>query len=228
MRKFLRSLIKKPFTWLYWLVMNRVQHTKVESSDVSYRAKIGINAIVRKGTELGADVFLGEYSYISGPRSYVEAGRIGKFCSIARQVIIGPSDHDLAAVTTHPFRLSPTYGDIVEKSIELNQKAPPIIGNDVWIGINAVIMRGVTIGDGSVIAANSVVTRDVPPYAIVGGVPAKLIRYRFSTEIIAELLSTRWWDWEISRIKKHIHLFNDPKEFLRQTKAETKNKMLER
>ena len=104
MRSKLYRLAHKPFTWLYWVVMNRVRNTRVESISVSPRARIGTRAIVRAGTEVGPDVVLGAYSYISGPRSYVEAARIGKFCSIARQVTIGPGDHDLAGV-------SPTRSD---------------------------------------------------------------------------------------------------------------------
>ncbi|PUE42385.1 CatB-related O-acetyltransferase [Limnohabitans sp. Bal53] len=214
MRSVLYRLAHKPFNWLYWVVMNRMRNARVESVGVSHRAKIGRRAIVRAGTEVGPDVVLGDYSYISGPSSYVEAARIGKFCSIARQVTIGPGDHDLAGVSTHPFRLSPAYGGLVDTVVPLKQKAPPVIGNDVWIGINSMIMRGVSIGDGAVVAANSVVTRDVPPYAIFGGVPAKLIRYRFSDEIIRALLQIRWWDWPLSKIKHSVHDFSDTEKFV--------------
>lgn len=215
MLSMLYRLAHKPFTWLYWVVMNRVRNTRVESISVSPRARIGTRAIVRAGTEVGPDVVLGDYSYISGPRSYVEAARIGKFCSIARQVTIGPGDHDLAGVSTHPFRLSPAYGGFVDTVVPLKQKAPPVIGNDVWIGMNAIVMRGVTVGDGAIVAANSVVTRDVPPYAIVGGSPAKLIRYRFPKEIITALVDVQWWDWSVSKIRENIASFDDPEYFLR-------------
>lgn len=215
MRSVLYRLARKPFTWLYWFVMNRVRNTRVESIGVSHRARIGRRAIVRAGTEVGPDVVLGDYSYISGPRSYVEAARIGKFCSIARQVTIGPGDHDLTGVSTHPFRLSPAYGGLVDTVVPLKQKAPPVIGADVWIGMNAVIMRGVTVGDGAIVAANSVVTRDVPAFAVVGGVPAKVIRYRFSPEVIADLQQIRWWDWPESKLKQYIADFGNPDEFAR-------------
>lgn len=216
MRSLLNRLAHRPLTWLYWVVMNRVRRTHVEGSGVSRRARIGVHAIIRQGSEVGPDVVLGDYSYISGPRSYVEAARIGKFCSIARQVVIGPGDHDLAGVTTHPFRLSPDYGGLVETGTALEQKDPPVIGNDVWIGINAIVMRGVTIGDGAIVAANSVVTRDVPPYAIVGGVPAKFIRHRFPPEIVADLQKIRWWDWPESKLKQCIPDFDHPEEFTRR------------
>ena len=91
----------------------------------------------------------------------------------------------------------------------------PVIGNDVWVGMNVIIMRGVTIGDGAVIAAGSVVTADVEPYSIAGGIPAKHIRYRFSKEIIESLLEIRWWDWPEEKIRKNVHLFYDIENFIR-------------
>lgn len=128
---------------------------------------------------MGSDIVIGDYSYVSGPRSYVESARIGKFCSIARQTVIGVGNHDHTMVTTHPFFLSPEHGDIVPTRRETPQRDAPIIGNDVWIGINSIVMGGVTIGDGAVVAANSVVTRDVLPCTIVGGAPARHLKDRF-------------------------------------------------
>ena len=84
---------------------------------------------------------------------------------------------------------------------------PCTIGNDVWIGCNATILRGVKVGDGAVIGANSLVNRDVPPYAIVGGVPARIIRYRFDERVVEQLLRIRWWDWSDEKIRAHIALF---------------------
>lgn len=193
--------------------MNKVRETRVEGLGVSHKANIGRRAIVRRGSEVGPDVILGDYSYISGPRSYVEAAHIGKFCSIARQVVIGPGDHELYAVTTHPFRLSPSFGGLSSMEIPLSQKAAPIIGNDVWIGMNSIIMRGVIIGDGAVIAANSVVTRDVEPYSVVGGVPAHIIKYRFTSEIIIALQAIRWWDWSDQELSSRIEEFDSPENF---------------
>lgn len=193
--------------------MNMKRNHDVASWNVGRHARIGYKAIVREGVEMGNDVALGDYSYISGPRTYVESARIGKFCSIARQTVIGVGNHDHSLVTTHPFIISPEFGGLIDKSIMVQQKPAPVIGNDVWIGINSIIMRGVSIGDGAVVAANSVVTRDVPPYAIVGGVPAKLIRFRFSDEVICALINIRWWDWPESKLKEFIHDFDSPEEF---------------
>ena len=213
MRAFLRRLVGPLRSWVYWQIMNQVRDTRVEGMGVSPRARIGRRAIVRRGSEVGADVVLGDFSYISGPRSYVEAARIGKFCSIARQVVIGPGNHDLSGVTTHPFPVSPDCGGLATSAKQETQKAPPIIGNDVWIGMNAIVMRGVTIGDGAVVAANSVVTRDVEPYTIVGGVPARLLKRRFPPEIAESLQRSQWWDWPDRMLAERLEEFRAPESF---------------
>lgn len=134
--------------------------------------------------------------------------KIGKFCSIAHNVILGPGQHEPSYLTTNPITLNGFFNDFPPTSniefikhtelIRQNQpnrhKEPIIIGNDVWIGNNVTVQDGITVGDGAILATSAVVTHDVPPYAIVGGVPAKIIKYRFSPEIIADLLEIRWWD----------------------------------
>ena len=130
---------------------------------------------------------------------------IGKYCSIARFVCLGTGQHPTDLLSTHPMLYKDMpYGPNLPPECRAkfdNIKPPCHIGNDVWIGINSVIMDGITIGDGAIVASGSVVTKDVPPYAIVGGVPAKLIRYRFSPEIIAALLELRWWDLPMEKWK---------------------------
>ena len=120
----------------------------------------------------------------------------------------------MTRVTTHDFVTSPAYGRLTQKVRMAPQKPPPVIGNDVWIGINAVIMRGVTIGDGAVIGANTVVSRDVPPYAIVGGNPAQHIRDRFTPSQVAALNRIRWWDWSPQRLQDQIDSFCDIDAFI--------------
>lgn len=209
-----RRAIRPPFLAAYWMAMNRLHHHQVESWNVGRGARIGYRSIVRPGVEMYDDVVLGDYSYVSGPRSYVECARIGKFCSIARQVVIGPGNHALSAVTSHPFPWSPNYGGLIDVVQSQQQRAAPIIGNDVWIGINSVILRGSTIGDGAVIAANSLVTGDVPPYAIVGGNPARLIRSRFEGKIVEAMQRIQWWNWSEDRLRSNAHIFRDPTEFV--------------
>lgn len=131
---------------------------------------------------------------------------IGKFCMIASDVkfIMNGANHLTDSLTTYPFAI---FGNGWEKAMDgksYPQKGDIIIGNDVWIGYNATIMAGVTIGDGAIIAANSTVIKDVEPYSIVGGNPAKGIKKRFSEEDIKKLLELKWWDWDIEKITKNI------------------------
>lgn len=131
---------------------------------------------------------------------------IGKFCMIASDVkfIMNGANHLTNALTTYPFAI---FGNGWENAMAGKQyphKGDIHIGNDVWIGYNATIMAGVTIGDGAIIAANSTVIKNVEPYSIVGGNPATEIKKRFSGNIIERLLRLQWWDWEISKITRNI------------------------
>lgn len=131
---------------------------------------------------------------------------IGKFCMIASDVtfIMNGANHLSDAISTYPFAI---FGGDWSQAMEGKQypsKGNTTIGNDVWIGYGATIMPGVTIGDGAIIATKSVVTKDVEPYAIVGGNPAREIRKRFSEEEISQLLEIRWWDWPIEKITENV------------------------
>ena len=133
---------------------------------------------------------------------------IGKFCMIASDVtfIMNGANHLTDAISTYPFAV---FGHGWEHSMDgkqYPQKGDITIGNDVWIGYRATIMAGVTIGDGAIIAANATVTKDVAPYAIVGGNPAMEIRKRFSDEKIGRLLDIKWWDWPIEKITENVQL----------------------
>jgi virginiamycin A acetyltransferase len=136
---------------------------------------------------------------------------IGKFCMIASDVkfIMNGANHLTNALTAYPFEI---FGNGWEKAMQNKsypQKGDINIGNDVWIGYNATIMSGVTIGDGSIIAANSTVIKNVEPYSIVGGNPAKEIKKRFSEDTISKLLKLKWWNWDIERITKNIQNLTD-------------------
>lgn len=145
--------------------------------------------------------------------------RIGSFCSIADgiEVFLG-GNHRVDWVTTYPF---PAFAEQWETARNIaghpDTNGDVVVGNDVWIGSNATIMSGVTIGDGAVIAANSCVTHDVPPYAIVGGNPALLLRNRFDARTVEQLLAIRWWDWSDERIAANAELLcsGDIERFLR-------------
>ena len=133
---------------------------------------------------------------------------IGRFCSIACGVkfLFTSANHTLKSLSTYPFPIFfEEWGlDVENITTAWDNKGDIVIGNDVWIGYEAVIFSGVTIGDGAVIGARAVVTKDVPPYTIVGGVPAKVIRRRFPDETISRLLDLKWWNWPEERIAQNI------------------------
>ena len=133
---------------------------------------------------------------------------IGKFCSIAcgAKFIFTSANHKLGSLSTYPFPLFFEEWDLDKSNVTdaWDNKGDIVIGNDVWIGYEAVIMQGVTIGDGAIIGTRAVVTKDVPPYSIIGGVPAKPIRKRFSDEVISQLLEIKWWDWSDDKVKENI------------------------
>lgn len=133
---------------------------------------------------------------------------IGKFCSIAcgAKFLFNSANHSLTSLSTYPFPIFfEEWGlDRGQVTRAWDHKGDIVIGNDVWIGYEAVILAGVTIGDGAIIGTRAVVTKDVPPYTIVGGVPAKPIRKRFPDDTIAALLALRWWDWPEERIAAHL------------------------
>ena len=131
---------------------------------------------------------------------------IGKFCSIAcgTKFLFNCANHSLKSLSTYTFPLFYEEWELEKSNITTawDNKGDIVIGNDVWIGYEAVIMAGVHIGDGAIIAARAVVTKDVPPYTIVGGTPAKEIRKRFDAEVIQQLLLLKWWNWSTDKIRK--------------------------
>jgi acetyltransferase-like isoleucine patch superfamily enzyme len=152
----------------------------------------------------------------------VYLARIGKFTSIASGVVIGGARHPMEWVGMSPAFYA---GRDSIKSKFAEHKLRPhegvIIGHDVWIGRSAIVLAGVTVGDGSVIGAGSVVTKDVPPYAIVAGNPARLIRYRFDENIIRKLEEIKWWNFSEARLKTFGGVFNDVERFLSAVQAES-------
>ena len=133
---------------------------------------------------------------------------IGKFCSIAcgAKFLFNSANHTLSSLSTYPFPLFFEEWGLEKRNVaeSWDNKGDIVLGNDVWIGYEAVIMAGVTIGDGAIIGARAVVTKDVPPYTVAGGIPAKPIKKRYPEETIAALSELKWWDWPEERIAKNI------------------------
>ena len=151
--------------------------------------------------------YLAPYLFPISPEKLV----IGKFCQIAHGVrfITSSANHNMSGFSTYPFNNFMMTPNMTSKDIEAmfhipGRKGDTIVGNDVWIGMEAVVMPGVKIGDGAIIGARSMVVKDIEPYTIVGGNPAKEIKKRFSPEITNKLLALKWWDWEIEKIQDNI------------------------
>lgn len=162
-----------------------------EEVRVSHSAEIN-------NTKIGYLSSIGRYSKIVH-------SEIGKYCAVSWNTTINAVGHPSDHLTVSAFPYVPYVGNFVQERTQHYQKV--IIKNDVWIGANSVIMPGVTIGNGVIIGAGAIVTKDVPDYAIVAGVPAEIIKYRFSEDIIKKLLELKWWDLDPKDIKKHVELW---------------------
>jgi acetyltransferase-like isoleucine patch superfamily enzyme len=151
------------------------------------------------------------FSYV-GRNSIIQNASVGSFCSIANDVFIGLGTHPKELFSTSPlfYRTFNTLKyKLIDKDSDFMEYRPIQIGHDVWIGARAIVLDGVNVDDGAIIAANAVVTKDVPPYAIVGGIPAKVIMYRFSPEKVEKLLSIKWWEWPLSDIYNRMKGLNN-------------------
>ena len=165
-------------------------------------------------------VIVGDYTYYDDPDDVLNFEKnvlyhfefmgdkliIGKFCQIATGVrfIMNGSNHAMDGISTYPFKV---FGaDWANAAMNVVSKGDTVIGNDVWIGNSVTIMQGITIGHGSIIGTNALVTKDIPPYSIVGGNPAQMIRKRFDEETIELLLSLAWWNWPVEKITEHLGL----------------------
>jgi virginiamycin A acetyltransferase len=194
---------KKRYLYHKYLKKNRLhQSVKIAKNvdlsnctveeNVSFAHHASVN-----NTHIGRFTSIGRFSKITH-------ADIGSFCAISWDLTINAIQHPLDHITVHAFPYVPQYG-LTDQRQDMIKRVK--IGHDVWIGANSVIMPGITIGNGAVIAAGAVVTKDVPDYAVVGGVPAKILKYRFDAEIIQVLSETQWWNLEFKIIKENIELF---------------------
>jgi len=229
----MNRFIDKVYFYVYYkfLRINLVSVTKDSNISASAKLKkvaisgnvdIKDNAILQAGVSVISKpkTSIGKFTVINGPNTDLYASinpiSIGAFCSIARNVSFQEFSHYTDRITTHLI-----LKHIFKKpDKDIFSKGPITVGNDVWIGSHSIILSGVTIGNGAVIASNSVVNKDVPPYAIVAGSPAQVIKYRFDEEIIAMLEKIKWWEWDVEKIKQNEALFSssleDHKEELRR------------
>lgn len=170
----------------------KYRNCRIDSGTIGRGVRLGASCAIYANCEIGHGVRIGAYSYVN-QGSLIASGVIGKFCSIGYGCQIGLPEHPLDRLSSSPF----TYGrnNIFGVPRQWDDfREPPVIGNDVWIGSRAIILQGVRLGDGAVVAAGAVVTNAVAPYTIVGGVPARVIRKRFPESVIEKLIAMQWWE----------------------------------
>jgi virginiamycin A acetyltransferase len=181
----MKALLKKI------ILKYKYKECNLNTTQIHQNAHLGKGVKLAKDVSIGNGVSIGDYTYINN-FSTISSANIGSYCSIGAFCIIGPDSHPIDWISTSPNFYRNFCSNKESGYVEL--KKAPIIGNDVWIGARVIIMRGIVIGDGSILAAGSVITKDVLPYSIVGGVPAKHLRFRFEKEVINKLLERDIWE----------------------------------
>ncbi len=206
----LREFVPESFKDYVRLVAAKLRHPDcyIGSPFVAPGVRLGKRCSISRGVELGAGVRIGDYSYVNCG-TIIASGRIGRFCSVGPYTLIGLAGHPTDHLSTSPllygarniFGIACSWQDFA---------APPEIGDDVWIGAGAFVKQGVGIGHGAIVGAGAVVTRDVPAYGIVAGVPARLVRYRFGPREIEMLLAKPWWELPPEQLRARAEEFQAP------------------
>jgi len=202
------------FLWRLFLKIKNPSCT-LKASEIGLGITLGKNVTLQQGCFIYTKK-IGNYTFINKNcliDKSVES--IGNFCSIAYGCKLGLASHPTDWVTTHPFAYDKKYGFVHETTREIAATAPKcVIGNDVWIGANAIILAGVKVGDGAIIGANAFVNKDVEPYSIVTGTPAKHQKFRFAENTVDKLKKIEWWNWSEKKLMDNIELFNQPERFV--------------
>ena len=217
---------KKYFSFLLrpYLILDHYRRHRLLSKYRKNKLCIGLNSKL-ENVEIGNFVFLGDHVNLRnsaiGDHSYVNSNthisnsKIGKFCSIASNVTFGLGIHPTHLISTHPafYSANKEYKTFSEKNY-YSEYGQIVIGNDVWVANNVTVMYGVEIGDGAIIAAGAIVTKDVKPYEVVGGIPAKHIKFRFNEKEISKLSAFEWWNKDEAWLEENYKLFLDSEKFL--------------
>jgi acetyltransferase-like isoleucine patch superfamily enzyme len=224
MNIFLRNPLTKWLTWHYKTkkLMSANKHKFLKIMDMAILINVNFGKYnTFYENSLCVNTKIDDFVYI-GPHTQVKYASIGKFCSIGPHVKIGLGMHPTKFTSTFPafFSIRKQCQITFRDKNYFEELGNVDIGNDVWIGANALVIDGISIGDGAIVAAGAMVTKNVPPYAIVGGVPAKIIKYRFERNIIDELLASKWWDKDINWLQKMAKKMDSPEEFLATIRAE--------
>ena len=225
---FIRMILKNPITvWIKWLVFKFYYERKYAANHlmIGYMTRVSNCQFSSYNTlEGGAvldNVALGDFSYVA-TNSKVSNAEIGKFSCIGPEVIVGLGKHPSRYfVSVHPIFYSPLrQAQITFASRPFYEEFAQFkIGNDVWIGARAIVLDGVAIGDGAIVGAGAVVTKDVPAYAVVGGVPAKVLRYRFDPAEIEFLRHFKWWDRDMDWLRENAEKFHNIQELLKANES---------
>lgn len=199
------------YLWRMYLQLTN-RSCKIKASQLGKTLKLEDHVTLEYGSciaarEIGRYTFINKYCLIDK-----SVASIGRFCSVGYGAKLGLANHPLDRISTHAFTYDRKYGFIDNNNFVVAADAPACkIGNDVWIGANAIVMAGVTVGDGAVIGANSFVNSDVEPYSIVAGSPARHIKYRFEESVIQQLNKEQWWNWEDEKLRKNLDFFHEVK-----------------
>ena len=192
-KKLLKKVMGKSSSTDHLSNFNTETNNNIHSIYASLVSIKGHDIEVRENTIIDKDSNLGSYTYV-GMNTSITKATIGRYCSIGNNVSIGPGEHDLNKLSTSALFYESPFNTLTQHDC--------IIGNDVWIGVDSIVKRGVKIGDGAVVGANSVVTKDVPSFAIVIGSPAKLLRFRSDETIIKKLAESHWWNYDLGEARE--------------------------